>query len=435
MQRSGKEEVFETPDVDDPVEASGVRVPPIPPSAESANENIDAETIAPSRAFSIFQQRELFGRDAVDLVPGRPAIIKSHAPATGGTAVTEPPLMRFRRLKLEAAELAQELEALRDAADGSKPLAAVDPAALSAAQMGSEVLMEQLKALERDERLAPVLDPSRGLEVAQTMQDSLSKQLLDHVQALAGGVAGASSAGASSAGGTGSGGTGSGGTGTDATPSEGGGRGDGPGRVVYELYGGGGAAEERRALAAGALEQRLKRLERAVGGRDDLVPDADSAIASAAVPLAARVRELERRAAVMDQQGIERVARRMKALTVEFDAFARKMSKVRAAGAAANPLREQRLQRMHKLLNECENLAPMLPSLVARLHTLKIVHEEASLFTHRLAAAEAAQERAATLLEGDKNALATAEASLRENMETIQANLRSLDERISRLSA
>jgi nuclear migration protein JNM1 len=137
------------------------------------------------------------------------------------------------------------------------------------------------------------------------------------------------------------------------------------------------------------LEARLSRLERAVGHAD-----AASGVSCGAVIPA--VQQLEHRLSLLDDAAFQELGRRAKLLAAELDGG--------HAGSSASPLKRgvaspsagggggggggssaissANLATMMDTLQRWDAVAQDLPAIVDRLQSLRILHEEAALFTY-----------------------------------------------------
>ena len=89
---------------------------------------------------------------------------------------------------------------------------------------------------------------------------------------------------------------------------------------------------------------------------------------------------------------------------------------------------------MHR--SDCECAAALsLPALIARLRTLRAVHEEAAGVVRDVRELSQTHERTSAALKAQEAALQAASQSLRDNVATMAANLSALDARLQALEA
>lgn len=402
------EEVFETPDVIEIASAVDPRV-----DHEQHHEDIDTAQVSPNEAFSIFTQRE-FNTD----VPGRPAVFQSHEPSR---SMEEPPLVRYHRLKQETAELTEQLEMLAQAVDSSKSVITVNPEEIAAASLGSVALERQLKELGKMSTMESILDPIQAAQRPTSLQKNLTKQLLQQVEGI--GLQ----------------------EGNNFIDTEGNkennsdvvkeGNKINPGGLTYELYYNANTRKHNKDNFMSSIDTRLKLLEKVVGCDENVTRSKTLHGNTSGVSLIESLDSIGKKVNLLNKNTLDSVTRRMKALTAEFDLFSRKMAKARSTNAGINPVRQQRLQRMFEILEKFESTNEILPSLLKRLHSLRVIHEESALFTQRLSTLETTQAQSLRLLQEGKSALSILENSLSENMKNVQNNFDSIDARMKEISS
>jgi hypothetical protein len=210
-----------------------------------------------------------------------------------------------------------------------------------------------------------------------------------------------------------------------------------------------------------AADRRLAALERVVGSSHA----ADLAFPDLCTGLASLSRQLE----LLDMGRVERIVRRVRSLSAELDLLLAKQQQqataavvagtaggagaaAGAAGAtsgatasfssssssssslAASPVSADQLNAMHSLLQRWDSIAASVPAVVARLQSLKGVHEGAALAVARVAALSAQHKNAQEALEESRGAMATLTAAVEENAQTMGRNVETLQARMAALT-
>jgi len=101
---------------------------------------------------------------------------------------------------------------------------------------------------------------------------------------------------------------------------------------------------------------------------------------------------------------------------------------------AASPVSADQLNAMHSLLQRWDSIAASVPAVVARLQSLKGVHEGAALAVARVAALSAQHKNAQEALEESRGAMATLTAAVEENAQTMGRNVETLQARMAALT-
>jgi hypothetical protein len=83
------------------------------------------------------------------------------------------------------------------------------------------------------------------------------------------------------------------------------------------------------------------------------------------------------------------------------------------------------------MMSRWDGVATQLPALVSRLVALRALHEDGARFATQLATLDREQQAITALLRDNSELLATLGGSFKENMATIVANVKLLDERFA----
>lgn len=104
---------------------------------------------------------------------------------------------------------------------------------------------------------------------------------------------------------------------------------------------------------------------------------------------------------------------------------------VAAKGAEKGAGQDKKINDLYEMMSKWDNVATQLPALVSRLVALRSLHEDGSRFANSLSALDREQQSITALLKDNSEVLKTVDASFKENLATIQANVKMLDERFT----
>jgi len=168
------------------------------------------------------------------------------------------------------------------------------------------------------------------------------------------------------------------------------------------------------------LEKRVEQVEEVVG----VPPVAGSGTAPpTSAPLASMVGELRDKVALLDGPRLEALLQKMKALTPQLETAAR--------GADRTAGQDKKINDVYEMMNRWDAVATQLPALVSRLVALRALHEDGTRFATSLATLDREQQAITALLRDNSDLLSTLNGSFKENMATITANVKLLDDRFT----
>eukprot|EP00741_Cyanophora_paradoxa_P003552 tig00000093_g3450.t1 len=168
------------------------------------------------------------------------------------------------------------------------------------------------------------------------------------------------------------------------------------------------------------LEARIARLEKLLGNSDPAAPC-----------LRGSVEEVRRRLALLDPARLDAIQRKLQALGPQLELLAKQKALL---GSAAGPS-EKKVGELYGALERWDAVSQQLPALVARLHSLRALHESAAHFKATLAALEAEQAGASDALRSQAALLVRLERGLAENAAAASANFAALEARVAALQA
>ena len=91
------------------------------------------------------------------------------------------------------------------------------------------------------------------------------------------------------------------------------------------------------------------------------------------------------------------------------------------------------IQQLHQQMVELEGLSGYLPSLVERLQQLSGLHVQASSFSSRLGEVEKSAHQIGSTLSVLEETLDKVQTNMVENVQTMESNMKALDERLNKL--
>ena len=217
--------------------------------------------------------------------------------------------------------------------------------------------------------------------------------------------------------------------------------------------------EQTHALAKAAdFDARLVFLEKALGVGSAAMPEFDSkGLPRAVIPM---VENLHRQVSTLSEAttpNLDAISRRVRTLTQEAQNLEKARKNARQAqealiqaGASPAPAEgavqedsEQiaKINALYGLIPTIENLSPLLPPLLDRLRSLRMIHADAATASETLQRLEQKQSEMATDIQQWRGGLEKLEGAVRDgdasrakNMEVIEGWVKDLEGRISKLS-
>ena len=211
--------------------------------------------------------------------------------------------------------------------------------------------------------------------------------------------------------------------------------------IVYELYG---TATNPTTM----LEDRLVRLERAVGGslssssssasattpgqtvRWTSTPAAATTAGSTTKTLLQRLEEMEQLVKTVDATTMEQTATKAKIIRADLEAASKARNKLAATYKKED---SKMIQELHTQLMELEGMSEYLPALVERLQQLASLHVQAGTFSSRLEALETSANQLSSSVSSVEATMEQLTSNLTQNLTTMESNLQALDKRLKEL--
>lgn len=304
---------------------------------------------------------------------------------------------RCNRLRAEVQELMGDLKAAEASPDPS-----VEDEAVATVEMAKQMqaVSEQLSAVKLDAITGDWNGP-----VPAALQADLNAQLLKDL-AAAKTVGGGAAGGAKAAGGAAGGG------------------------VTYELYYNAEQAKFADATDAGALDLRIAKLEKVIGGGD--LSRAAAELGDVDLNISSAITNIAERAAILEAESTAAMTARLSALlTLKGQAEAVK----KTDGKPATEEHVERVNTLYSKMQEWDATSQAVPELITRLTALKGLHERGTDFGKTLSHLEETQKTLTKALSDDKTVLEKLEGSFAANMATIEGNFAALDARVEAINA
>lgn len=153
-------------------------------------------------------------------------------------------------------------------------------------------------------------------------------------------------------------------------------------------------------------------------------------------PLADAIIAMEQRLALLDENNLDLLKNRTKALKIELEAVS-KMSQSPQALAEQKMAAEsawRKVSELHDKLKALETVVDDLPELVVRLKSLEEIHQAAGSFTQRVTEMEAAALNIDKQLASNRELLESAKKAMKDSAAAMQANVSDVEARIAALN-
>eukprot|EP00928_Gymnodinium_smaydae_P064882 TRINITY_DN48119_c0_g1_i1.p1 TRINITY_DN48119_c0_g1~~TRINITY_DN48119_c0_g1_i1.p1 ORF type:complete len:383 (-),score=111.76 TRINITY_DN48119_c0_g1_i1:66-1214(-) len=170
-----------------------------------------------------------------------------------------------------------------------------------------------------------------------------------------------------------------------------------------------------------ALENSLADIERCLGSAGHGVTCGD---------LHTAVGELHKRVSLLDANKMEAINQRVKTVMSDVDRLLEK--KTELENAARNDEVDQKVSELYSFCHRWHAASSSLPTIVARLRSLQVLHEQSANFSARLTALEGQQDEIMKLLEATNTAVAELGTGLTQNMSIMRDNMKTLEDKMAK---
>ncbi|XP_054723344.1 dynactin subunit 2-A-like [Uloborus diversus] len=195
--------------------------------------------------------------------------------------------------------------------------------------------------------------------------------------------------------------------------------------IKYELYVKPDQSKLEQASKLASLEQRLRNLESIIGPDKKkmsfLTSNTDGKSVTAAIGI------LSSKLNLLDAGYLDQIEGRLVLLHQCMQQVAEKRQQIEDAD------KQNRVAELYELAKKVDELSTSLPQVVERLVSLKELHEQALQFSKALTQLDTTQQQIANSLKGNEVLLKEVQATFVKNTEMIEANISSLNTRLSAL--
>lgn len=315
-----------------------------------------------------------------------------------GEGEKETPIQKYQRLQCEIKELFEEINELKEKAKDEEEVKSAAEIITQVEQIG-----KQLDSLKLEECLGPKL-----VATLQDPQGTRLKELISQIESFKQTSILTSEDIAKS---------------KDLKPED-----DTEGSVLkYKMMYLPEKARMQEAARIAQLEQRLCNLVNILGSTNEKLSKFSQNLKCDGVLEA--VQQLGAKAALLDTNQLDTIESRLATLVYRMDNIAQKKSALNQDSE-----QEQKISEMYDIMKKTETLSEVLPQTINRMLALNAVHQHAADFSKSLTRLEELQSQISSDLESNKALLKGAQISFASNLEIIQNNIASLDERIKKLS-
>jgi type VI protein secretion system component VasF len=186
------------------------------------------------------------------------------------------------------------------------------------------------------------------------------------------------------------------------------------------------------------LSKRVNLLEAVLGSASNVL-DVESVYGVLAknrvFPLADSILGIEQRLSLLDEQNLDVLRSKAKALRIELEA----VNKIASASQAAGEQRMaaeagwKKVSDLGDKLKRLESVVDDLPALVLRLKSLEHIHQAAGTFAQRVTEIETASQNVQTQLHANRELLEVMKKGLKDNAAAMLSNVQDVDARINAL--
>jgi len=197
------------------------------------------------------------------------------------------------------------------------------------------------------------------------------------------------------------------------------------GKVVYELQYQPHQAKLETASKASNLMNRLNRLELLLGPNHEKMTYLSAETGQKSLTDA--IRSMNSKISLLEPSHIDQVEGRLGLLVQRLNTVSEKF------GALEEADKLRKVSEVYEFMKKLEPLFPVLPTVVDRLLSLKMLHEEAVNFQQSLTQVESVQSRLDQSLATHSQLLKDIKDGLARNIASTQSSLQQFEERISKL--
>lgn len=195
--------------------------------------------------------------------------------------------------------------------------------------------------------------------------------------------------------------------------------------ITYELYYAPEHAKLNQLAQAAQLEKKIDRLETLIGNDPDKLSSLSAWTNHKSVLGAVQV--LSSRLSLLEPAHLDHIEGRLHSVHTRMNSIAEKKQAIDDAD------KQSKVSDLYELVKKSEVLCSALPEVVDRLVSLEGLHEQAQQFSRSLKQLDSAQSQLTNTLQSNADMVSAVQDKFTENLQTIQTNVESLDNRINKL--
>eukprot|EP01132_Coremiostelium_polycephalum_P004684 gene4684-5850_t len=386
---------FETPDVAEPPSISNDE------STELVNENIERTNLAMNKAYQKFSNRKFTNKneDFSDKIYKKKLLQPERFPIKDRTIfdilpnepekpLNETPLQKFQRLQYEITSFRQEMQSLSE--NGTELEDNIKPIELTH-QLAD--LQNQLTLLLNNDKLKPILDDSKQVQLYSQLRSNSTKSLVDEINSFTDST-------------------------TQTQPTEKSTTSQPSSQITYELFYSGDQAKFQQLQRATDLDKRLAKIESLIGNKETNLPISQSIV------------EIREKLSLLDPTKIDTIQQKMSGAMKQLETL-----KIQDESVTKSlTTNEKKINEIFDIMNRWENVEHQLPSIINRLYSLRYLHEEGISFSNHLINLEKEQSDLTSLLKSNSSLMNKMDESFKSNLLIIKGNIESIEKRMSELS-
>jgi len=195
--------------------------------------------------------------------------------------------------------------------------------------------------------------------------------------------------------------------------------------ITYELYYAPEHAKLNQLARAAQLEKKIDRLETLIGNDSDKLSSLSAWTNHKSVLGAVQV--LSSRLSLLEPAHLDHIEGRLHSVHTRMNSIAEKKQAIDDAD------KQSKVTELYELVKKSETLCSALPEVVDRLVSLEDLHEQAMQFSRSIKQLDSAQSQLTNALQSNTDLVSAVQDKFTANLQTIQTNVESLDNRINKL--
>ncbi|CAL4063134.1 unnamed protein product [Meganyctiphanes norvegica] len=195
--------------------------------------------------------------------------------------------------------------------------------------------------------------------------------------------------------------------------------------ITYELYYAPEHARLNQLAQAAQLEKKIDRLETLIGNDPEKLSSLSAWTNHKSVLGAIQV--LSSRLSLLEPSHLDHIEGRLHSVHTRMNSISEKKQAIDDAD------KQSKVSELYELVKKSETLCSALPEVVDRLVSLEDLHEQAMQFSRSVKQLDSAQSQLTNALQSNADLVSAVQEKFTANLQTIQTNVESLDNRINKL--